>query len=231
MGGVLWGFLLWTRPDGAAYIAIAGLVTLLFAAREQVAEFFALIKAGLVCTAVYLPWFAWSWWYYGSPIPHSITAKAGSARVFNKDFLSLMSYYSSKVFEAICGTSAPIYTLSDGWPDWVKWNSILIGCIACSYFVWARSDRFGRIASVMAILVAGFLGWIGAIRIIFPWYYPPLTLLATVAFASAVVHFAHRFLPKACVSTSCIGSWWLGSFVHGRFAWFSNSNVNPATRG
>jgi hypothetical protein len=35
-----------------------------------------LIKSATVCLMVYGPRIAWAWWYYGSPIPHTIIAKA-----------------------------------------------------------------------------------------------------------------------------------------------------------
>ena len=67
--------LLWTRPDGCVYFAILALASLLFAEGSRKTLLFALVKSGLVCAVLYLPWFIWAWSYYGSPIPNTVRAK------------------------------------------------------------------------------------------------------------------------------------------------------------
>lgn len=68
LAGLFCGLLLWTRPDTFLWIFALTLVT----SRTG------LHQAGqilLVCTLTYLPWFLFASWYFGSPIPHTITAK------------------------------------------------------------------------------------------------------------------------------------------------------------
>ena len=78
--GLGWAGLMWTRPDSCVYIAALGVGALLFLRGKPAgspAENWRakLLKAGLICAALYLPWFLWAWWYYGSPVPHTIVAK------------------------------------------------------------------------------------------------------------------------------------------------------------
>ncbi|MDI1320226.1 MAG: hypothetical protein PSW75_08550, partial [bacterium] len=79
--GAAWAGIMWTRPDGFIYIGLLGAGYWLFNhfARERQdrrAAFLLLVKASLICTLLYLPWFVWAWVYYGSPVPHTIIAKA-----------------------------------------------------------------------------------------------------------------------------------------------------------
>ncbi|MGA2240878.1 MAG: hypothetical protein ABSH11_02420 [Verrucomicrobiota bacterium] len=81
--GVGWAGLMWTRPDSCVYITILGAGTLFFlsgrpAGKSRIEWGKMLFGAGLVCAALYLSWFLWAWWYYGSPFPHSIAAKAAN---------------------------------------------------------------------------------------------------------------------------------------------------------
>src|SRR5208337_3702831 len=76
--------LMWTRPDGFIYLGALGLGFLLFDAggpigqtRQGLLKVF--LWAGALTTVLYLPWVLWAWHYFGSPIPHTITAK-GLAR-------------------------------------------------------------------------------------------------------------------------------------------------------
>ena len=78
--GLAWTGLMWTRPDGFIYMGIAALGFVLFNAglpigRSRLGLLKTFLYAGAVTTVLYLPWVLWAWHYYGSPIPHTITAK------------------------------------------------------------------------------------------------------------------------------------------------------------
>jgi len=80
--GVAWGGLMWTRPDGCIYVAAIALAWFLFCPvfrdiPNRKAYVMLFIKAGLITTVLYLPWVLWAWWYYGTPVPHTVTAKSG----------------------------------------------------------------------------------------------------------------------------------------------------------
>ena len=123
--GVGWAGLMWTRPDSCVYIAALGLGALLFLRRGpagNAAEDWRtkLLRAGLICAALYLPWFLWAWWYYGSPVPHTIVAKGTNqpplaVAALAGDFLSLpfRSFLSANA--SIWWTFMPSYSWLQTW--------------------------------------------------------------------------------------------------------------------
>ncbi len=74
--GLCWSGLMWSRPDGCVYIAAFSLAELIFLSTSRRATIISLAKSAAVCAVAYGPWILWAWWYYGSPIPHTIIAKA-----------------------------------------------------------------------------------------------------------------------------------------------------------
>ena len=79
--GLAWAGLMWTRPDGFVPIALLTAGVWLFndPARTGLtrrAWFPLLLRAAGVATVVYLPWLVFASLYYGTPVPHMITAKA-----------------------------------------------------------------------------------------------------------------------------------------------------------
>src|SRR5208283_1351993 len=86
--GIGWAGLMWTRPDSFVYIAILGISALIFSPNRTAGQsrkelWKMLLAACLVCAVLYLPWFLWAWSYYGSPVPHTIVAKATNLPPFS----------------------------------------------------------------------------------------------------------------------------------------------------
>ena len=77
--GVLGGLAVWNKLDGAAVVAAVALADAVW--RQRVPVRF-LAAAGATC----LPWLAWASWYFGSPLPHSLTVKlaGGERRPFDR---------------------------------------------------------------------------------------------------------------------------------------------------
>ena len=74
------GGLMWTRPDA---FVLAGAILLPHLWLNRGADGLrraVLLRGGFFGGMLYLPWFAWAWWYYGSPIPNTIIAKPPSTR-------------------------------------------------------------------------------------------------------------------------------------------------------
>jgi hypothetical protein len=65
------GILVLVRPDGLLALLVIGLFWLIDRHALKTG-----IKYALLTGLVMLPWFVFATWYFGSPIPHSITAKA-----------------------------------------------------------------------------------------------------------------------------------------------------------
>jgi hypothetical protein len=68
---VVAGLALWVRPDALLLLAAVGLYARL-SGRGW------LLRPAALAGAVALPWVLFSWWYFGSPVPASVLAKASS---------------------------------------------------------------------------------------------------------------------------------------------------------
>jgi hypothetical protein len=123
--GLAWAGLMWTRPDGFVTIALLTAGVWLFndpgrTGLTRRAWFPVLLRAAGVATVVYLPWFVFASLYYGTPVPHTITAKALAAGPKTPlDF-----WYSILLFPAsindwrgsIDAMFAPTQAFMGGWP-------------------------------------------------------------------------------------------------------------------
>lgn len=183
--GLGWAGLMWTRPDSFVYIAILALGTLFFlsggtAGKSRLAWCRQFLAAGLLCTVLYLPWFLWAWWYYGSPIPHTIIAKAANnPPLFLIDLISgLYAYPFQASGSSIPLTFLPAY-LSGGWSGGLPIATKLLGLLAALAWPvrWLRPQA--RLFSFAYFLGNYFLTEI--IRYYFPWYLPAVALLGYLA--------------------------------------------------
>jgi hypothetical protein len=191
--GAAWAGLMWTRPDSFITIAAMSSAVLLFTkpdgggmTRKAWLQLF--LKAGGLCTLLYLPWFAWAWWYYGTPVPHTVTAKAGLAG--SKSLLgglwSFLKQPVSMLTESGAGESAltPSNFRFGGWPDFVRPACIFVAVIA--YLVWlVPGVRWqARAASLTYAVFLAYLDYYPA----YPasWYLPAPVWLGLLGLAGLV---------------------------------------------
>ncbi len=189
--GLAWAGLMWTRPDSFIYIGLLAAAVLLFGllregeTRAQILVSF--IKAGCLTTVLYLPWFAGAWWYYGTPIPHTVTAKSGLATV------DIARWVSStwRVVGTLWGeeTSAqlaflPSYVGIGGWPKWLlQGGEVLAGLTAIIWWI----PGVGRLARVCSFTFFGMHVYLTAAPYYtFPWYLPAAAPFAIMAWAGVV---------------------------------------------
>src|SRR5262249_24310270 len=144
--GLAWSGLMWTRPDSFIYFGFIGIGFFLFNAgrgisRSRLGLLKMFVVAGLITTLLYLPWFLWSWHYFGSPVPHTIIAKAAvrvaaplQAGSLFVNFLTfplsiLLGLVSDQAATSVNITFAPTYTNLGGW----HWASLfypkLVACV------------------------------------------------------------------------------------------------------
>lgn len=174
--------LMWTRPDGCIYILALLLSALIFnPTRRQLPErikFFGL--AALVGGAIYLPWFIWSYSYYGSFVPNSLVAKSLG---YNYDrwlptlFLPIFGLSEVSSFDY---TFSPAYFLFGGWCPAIGGLSRMISWLCCFAWLWPRFRRDTRMVSFATMLVQYYLN-LAPSR--FPWYIPGATLLTAIVAA------------------------------------------------
>jgi hypothetical protein len=180
--GAAWAGLMWTRPDSFIYIGAIGVGFWLFPSAQKIAASRAkllliYLRSGLVCTALYGPWLLWAWFYYGSPIPNTIVAKGTGHRIppwtsLLADFLTMP--YRSWHSRTGSGIFMPTYFGSGGWP---RWCEIVCAVLAVAAFIAIVLPRVR--AETRALSLAAFVGMFYLTNTeLYPWYYPPVTLLA-----------------------------------------------------
>jgi len=193
LGGLLCAGLMYSRPDAFAYIGAIGIAALAFAPAERRALFRAFLKSAAVCALLYLPWFVFTWAYYGSPVPHTVVAKYGVEVDPASAWGATASLASGmrKAPDVLTWTLAPIYDWFDsfpgGWPPWTHDVELLLTLTAVLYWLLPTRDRLGRMASLASFLIFGYLLYAGSVAQFAPWYYPPLAFLSLLTLTCAIL--------------------------------------------
>jgi hypothetical protein len=210
--GAAWAGLLWTRMDGAVYLAAMAVAALAFT-RERRATAKGLLRAALVCAALYLPWFVAAWAYYGTPIPQSVAAKAAGTGLFTAAGLARAL---PRVPEVLAYAYLPPFAEFGRWSP-LGWAGGLLGLLACGYWLLPKGRPFGRRASFVTLTGVGYLALMPQV---YPWYYPPVVVASLPALAALLSDLAAaRRLPgrlvRAAPAAFCgaagiaFGSLWL----------------------
>jgi hypothetical protein len=182
--GAGWAGLMWTRPDSCVYIAILGAGTLIFlsgptAGKSRIAWGKMLFGAGLICAALYLSWFLWAWWYYGSPVPHTIVAKAMNKPpiLFARLVIGLV-IFPLKLFFPFASrmpfTFLPAYSDLGGWPVSLVIASCALGLPAAFAWLIPRVRPPTRLFSLAYFLGCFFLT--AVVKDNPPWYLPTVAV-------------------------------------------------------
>ena len=185
--GLAWAGLMWTRPDGFLYIGLLSAGVFLFNDAERTgltrAQWVKLFfQAGALCTLVYLPWLLWAWWYYGSPIPHTIVAKGNlstEAKTVAGALKTLLDFPWTVWQGRTSLESAflPSYFQIGGWPTLAVTVARWLGLILA--FQWVLPWRVEvRTASFAFCGMHVYLSYFPFFP--FPWYLPGTALLAAV---------------------------------------------------
>ncbi len=187
--------LMWTRPDALILGVCMGLPFLLLRPKNAVTpgiKWPVLGRALLIGAALYLPWFVWAWSYYGTPVPHTIIAKAAyTPPVGARDYL-LLPLQTLLGRSMLVDLFLPSYWVFGGWPRFlVVLAQILTAVVAFAWMIpgWALA---GRRASLAVFLGMFYLCSI----ILFPWYVPPWSLLGAITLAFGAEALASRW-PRA----------------------------------
>lgn len=180
---VAYAGLMWTRPDA---FFLAGLVTFAFLVFPPPAVVPAprrpwrqLVQGILLGILLYAPWVAWAWWYYGTPVPHTITAKAVATPSLDLSRLLVVHWQALTGANTVSELFLPAYSSFGSWPKGL-WH-LAHGMTLVAMFAWLVPAVPGpaRRASLAVCLGALYFQSI----ILFPWYIPPWTVLAIIALA------------------------------------------------
>ncbi len=187
--GAAWAGLMWTRPDSFIYVGLIAAGLWLFnnpeltrARRRPLLQLY--LEAGLVTTVLYLPWILFAFSYYGTPIPHTITAKGGISEVhtlgvFLKE-AALLPFLMKESYTSLEATFLPSYYMFPYWPAWIVWPAKVLAGIC--YYLWlvpgVRTET--RVASFAFFGAHAYLSYFPYFP--FPWYIPSTALLAFIAY-------------------------------------------------
>lgn len=198
--GLICGAIQWCRPDGILYIGAMLVATFLFPPipRRQLVP--VVRKAFGVFLIVYLPWVLWAWWYYGTPVPHTIIAK-GKFQKHPSDLIhtfldiyrkheSLDSYWYGLVKPFLdyalhqgANLFRPIYNAGP-WPDWMWDFTYYVALITATLWLIPSVPRRGRCASFVYMCMCCYF-WLHPN--LFPWYGPPAACFGFLAMAVTLV--------------------------------------------
>ena len=188
--GAAWAGLMWTRPDSFIYIGLIGAGFWICHdpahtggnRRQLLLQY---LRAALVTTALYGPWLLWAKWYYGSPIPHTIVAKAAQAgdqalpRVLAGCWRLPFWIWQGKT--SVEGAFLPSYYSMPAWPDWVMPWSRILGTLASVAWILPGVRRETRVASFAFYGGLTYLSFVPYFP--FPWYFPAPAWLGYLALA------------------------------------------------
>lgn len=200
--GLSWAALMWSRPDSFIYIGALGLGTVLFGRfdsfwggrRDLLKDF---LVAGAITTVLYGPWIAWAWWYYGSPIPHTVIAKGllmphptvANLLTWLKDFPFRVAEHRA----SLGVTFMPPYGMNSGWPMWQIMISTYLSIGVMLLWLVPPVRWEARVASFAFTVGYFYINYFANFPA--PWYIPTLTTLAFVALTGVVSQIVRRTDP------------------------------------
>ncbi|HLP76640.1 MAG TPA: hypothetical protein VK327_06925, partial [Candidatus Paceibacterota bacterium] len=183
--GLAWAGLMWSRPDSFIYIGASAGAVLLFGQfadgwtgrRRLIID---CMVGGLITTAVYGPWFVWAWWYYGSPVPHTIIAKGvWTQPVTLKNVVKWVLHFPLDVLKesSTLGTTfTPTYAMNTGWPAFTIRVSGALSLVAMAMWLVPRARWEARVTSFVFTIAHFYLTYFANFPA--PWYLPIVTMLA-----------------------------------------------------
>lgn len=179
--GVGWGGLMWTRPDSPVHIALIGLLALVFPTKSRKAELVGILKAATICTVLYLPWFAWAWWYYGSPVPHTVMAKSGAYKGF-LDMEFTLHQWLEIVRQLFAAPFLPVYFLPGDWPPVIA-PLLAVVSLLIILSPFFSNDRLVRLSGFLYLGSLSYLEFMELTARSFPWYYVPPAFFGALSLA------------------------------------------------
>lgn len=183
LAGLLGGLAALARPE----LGLFSVAVLIWGLRRGWADAVRVIGA---LAAVTLPWVAFTTLYYGSPVPHTIRAKAAVFSPLPESFASVtdgLAWLADRLWISLLATLRmfmPFYNDSFvvGAPVPIA-PLLLVAVVVIGLALYGAVILWRRPGWKLVVLVtAGLFGyWIGFVPYgYFDWYQPPLTTLAVV---------------------------------------------------
>ena len=191
--GLSWAGLMWSRPDSFIYIGALVLGVLLFRPNRPFGSSrWKMLKqfwtAGLLTAVLYGPWLIWAWWYYGSPIPHTIIAKGLFKPVVSMaGFVRAIGDFPFKIARdggGLATTFMPPYGVTTGWNPYLVGWSFAIALLILVLWILPKVRWEVRVTSFAFMVGHFYLNYLAGFHS--PWYVPTLTLLGFVALSTTL---------------------------------------------
>lgn len=198
------GGLMWTRPDAFVLIvALLGSHLCIRGGQGGRIPWPTLVRALVLGGLVYLPWFVFAWWYYGSPVPHTVVAKGAFTAHPTALQLLALPWHVLIGDSMLLDVFMPAYWNFGGWPRGLTSLAHILSAIAALAWIVPRWSPVGRRASL-----AVFIGMFYVCSIIlFPWYVPPWTALSALALAFLADHVHSRLAPRGVAAATWRIGW------------------------
>ncbi len=196
--GIGWAGLMWSRPDSCIYIALMGLGFLMFLPKTFVSGnrkewFVTMLKAAGVTTVLYLPWFLWAAWYYGSPVPHTVTAKGLSMQhVFWGDYLIHFFTFPFKLFSKDASVLLTFWPTNAGLGGWHYSLLIILRLLAsiCA-LLWLCPLVKPYVRALSFMFYGGHFYITYFSPFCFAWYLPMLVIIGWLILAQVMQQFTN----------------------------------------
>jgi hypothetical protein len=191
--------LMYSRPDGFVYAGCLIFSFLVFTTDfKQVDTKFPLLRKVLIAAAIgivfYLPWIVFTWSYYGSPIPNTISAKSN---LKDYDALGLaVSFliYPVHLFKGIAccsGFFMPPYGAFGGWYK-VHLLGRVIGILSLFTFLVPKLPPFIRALSLSTFLGVFYLTFVSG-QGVMPWYLPTIIMQVILIICGVLHHITVKY--------------------------------------
>jgi hypothetical protein len=134
---------------------------------------------------LYLPWFLWAWWYYGSPVPQTVVAKSTNLAPLSP--IGLLQDFLLFPFALVTGSSfhiwvfMPTYAWFGDWHYTLRAVGIALGLLAAFAWVLPTVRPQTRMLSLAFYLSVFFLS--NVVRSVLPWYLPSVAALGYLSVA------------------------------------------------
>ncbi len=177
--------LMFSRPDGFIYGGTLILSLFLFGKLPlltwQKSNLFIFVKALGISILFFAPWIIWTWIYYGTPIPHTIIAKA---RHYDVEFFVRATANFISNFKGSPNLYLPSYAVNFG--SWPIFTPIAAAISIVSLFYWLnpKGNSIARGLSFASMIMIYYLNVVSGLGPS-PWYLPsaitPSLLVLTLA--------------------------------------------------
>lgn len=181
--------LMWTRPDAFVYAGslMIGCICfnpLLQSCKTRLELANKMLKASVLGSALYLPWVLWAYWYYGSPIPHTIIAKGLLSGVNYAELYKKVFWFPLRMIvdhSSVEATFLPPYYIFGDEPHALIFCCKLLALICACLWLFPFAKPLTRGLSFGLFCSQLYLS--NVVPVLSPWYVPNVTFLTIVVLA------------------------------------------------